>query len=271
MKSRVRRIALLLPLSILIDVALLEAGISVLNGLSHEQTAEPGGIYEGLVSIVNLSDSPAAVRVYQSDYSFSSDGTSLYDDVGSVPRSNGTWVTFGPSRMIVEPHGSASIRYTVTVPDLPDLVGTYWSLLMVEEVAAEAPLSAPSESTLGIQTVIRYAVQLATHIGTSGREDFRLTSIKLRGDDPSRLGALEVDLENIGERMIRADLRFELFDSSGQLAGTFFSSRRRTYPMTSVRYSADLSALTAGAYKVLMILRLASGSIYASEYSVGAQ
>ena len=118
---------------------------------------------------------------------------------------------------------------------------------------------------------MRYAVQIVTHIGSSGSEDFRLTSIRFTGDDPTLLGALDVDLENVGDRMIQADLRVELFGAAGEAVGTFLSLRRRTFPTTSVRYTTDLSEVPAGAYKMLLILRLVSGSIYASEYSIGAQ
>lgn len=264
------RRALISSLALLPALApsLLHARVSVLNGLTHEQIAAPGDSYEGDVVLANPAATPAQVRLYQTDYRFDAAGTAAYDEIGSLERSNGRWVTLGsPGVVTLEPQQRLTLPFTVDVPATPGLNGTYWSLLMVEEVPPAA-LAADVQSRphLGVRNVYRYAIQIITHIGESGEEDFRVSAMKLEAQDPDHLGKLEVDLENVGDTMLRAELRFELFDQDGRAAGVFLSSRKRLFPMTSGRFTADLTTVPSGVYKLLMLVRLTSGSVYASEY-----
>jgi hypothetical protein len=270
MTFRPRAFVLLLHLSVVLTAARADAGISVLSGLTHEQTAQLGESYEGEVVVANNSDQPAQVKVYQTDYSFDATGTAAYDAIGSVARSSGHWVALrSPEILTLTPHQTAAIPFTVVVPAAGDLIGTYWSVLMVEEVPSIVLEAEPAtEPSLGVRNVLRYAIQLVTHVGDAGAEDFRVVAMKLEARDAEHLGLLHVDLENSGETLLRADLRFELFDGEGRAIGVFLSGKKRLYPTTSARFTADLSEVPVGSYKLLMMVRMASGSIYASEYKL---
>jgi hypothetical protein len=264
-----RRIPLLLTLaaSIGLGAARAHAGISVLNGLSHERVAQPGESYDGEVTIANNADRVAQVRVYQTDYTFDASGTASYDAIGTLERSSGRWVTVGaPGVVTLGPRQQATLPYTVTVPVAESLGGTYWSVLMIEEVPASVLDDVRTEPALGIRNVMRYAIQLVTHIGDTGEEDFRVAAMRLEAKDAAHLGLLLVDLENVGETLLRAELRCELFDAEGRAVGAHLASRKRLYPGTSARFVADLTEVPLGAYKMVMMVRMASGSVYASEY-----
>lgn len=247
------------------------ASVSVVNGLTHERRARPGDSYAGEVIVANGSDEPSTVKLYQTDYRFEANGKAYYDEVGSVARSNGKWVTLGaPSFLSLAPHEQAVVPFSVAVPAKSDLVGTYWSVLMVEEIPADLLAPDPREQSLGVRNVLRYAVQLVTNVGEPPPDDFRLASMRLEAQDREHLGLLRAELVNTGTTLFRADLRVQLFDEEGREIGAFLAGRRRLYPETSVGYTADLTAVPQGNYKMILTVRMASGTLYASEFVLAA-
>ncbi len=78
---------LMLVLVFMIPVNLI-AGISIINGLTHEKVVEQGEIYNGLLDIQNNGMEPIEIKIYQTDYLFFFDGRNLYDEPGSIARSN---------------------------------------------------------------------------------------------------------------------------------------------------------------------------------------
>lgn len=269
MKPRSRSFLPVLAVAVAMTAARAEASVSVLSGLTEERSAGPGESYTGEVRVANHSDRAAQIKIYQTDYRFDATGAAEYERIGSVARSNGPWVTVGsPGVLTLAAHEQTTIPYRVTVP-AADLTGTYWSVLMLEEVPPVVlQADDPAEPSLGVRSVLRYAVQLVTHIGDTGAEDFRVAAMLLEARDADHLGLLHVELENIGERLLRAELRFELFDGEGRAAGVFLSGKKRLYPTTSGRFTVDLSTVPARRYQVLMLVRMASGSVYASEYQI---
>ena len=112
--------------------------VSVIGDLSNDKEAKPGERYDGVITVKNDSDDPQEVKVYQSDYLFACDGTNNYADPGTLARSNANWVTFTPSFFTVPPRSTATVNYTVQVPvdsATKKLIGSYWSILMVEGIA----------------------------------------------------------------------------------------------------------------------------------------
>jgi len=199
MKTRTTIICTALFFSLLIPYA-ARAGVSVVGGLSRKKQAKIGETYKGLILIRNTGDEPQEVRVYQTDYLFFFDGRDIYGQPGKDPRSNAGWLTFNPHRTTIPPNGTATVNYTVKVPNdpnrphdpnLPDdpnlpndpnLVGTYWSMLMVEGIPESSPLSSQPEegkAKVGITQVTRYGIQMVTHIGDTGESKLEFLNTKL--------------------------------------------------------------------------------------------
>src|SRR6185503_14379647 len=104
------------------------------------------------------------------DYRFLADGSSTYDDPGTTKRSNAQWVTPQSQRLTIPAGGEVALPYSVKVPAGDSLKGTYWSTIQVEG-QAPPPVSTDGRAAqpqLALGAVIRYAVQVATHIGSAG-------------------------------------------------------------------------------------------------------
>ena len=242
-----------------------EARVSVIGRLSHERTVEIGKNYKGTIFIRNDGDVPEEVRVYQTDYLFFFDGRNLYGEPGKTSRSNAVWITFSPHRLIVPAKGRSAVNYTIKVPDDESLIGTYWSMMMVEGMGKpyEAKEGEKSKVNLGIRQVMRFGVQMVTHIGDTGALKLKFLKTELLKKEERII--LQIDAENNGERWLRPFIWAELYDEKGSYIGRFEGGRLRIYPGTSVRYRVDLSQVPEGKYRALVVAD--SGN----EYVVGAQ
>jgi hypothetical protein len=260
--------AILILLVLLCTAATSPAGVSVVGSLTRENTVVPGDRYEGDIMLRNSDEEPVEVRIYKKDYLFYADGRNLYDESGSTPRSNATWVTVQPAQLTVPPKGTGTFHFTVQIPKNAELKGSYWSLLMVEPMAPPAviPGQEKNKISVGLQTVIRYAIQIVTDIGDSGEWQLRFGDKKLVMNEGKRL--FEMDIENVGERWLSPMVWIELYNAEGVMAGRFESSQKRIYPGCSVRHQMDLTAVPAGTYNAVAIADNKDDHVFGGEYEI---
>jgi hypothetical protein len=225
------------------------AGIRVIGGLTREMTLQPGDRVQSKILLQNQSDRPQQVKVFQTDYLFYASGVNDYGKPGSGPRSNATWISFAPRLITLSGRELLPIDYIVQVPQKPELAGTYWSLLMIEPIAAEK--LEPKPGAVGIDTVLRYAVQIVTNIGQTGTRalQFKDRRLALEGAPPR----LQIDVENTGERWLRPLLWAEFYDHTGADLGRFPAQQLRIYPGCSARFQFELSSLPHGDYTALVV------------------
>lgn len=246
-----------------------KAGISIVGGLSHERVAKQDKAYRGVIFIRNTADEPQEVKVYQTDYLFFFDGKTIYGKPGKDPRSNARWINFSPKRFTIPAKGLFTVNYTIKVPDDKTLTGTYWSIIMVQEICESSPQAIKAERgkiKANIETVVRYAVSMVTHIGDTGARKLNFLDTKLLKREKER--TLQVDIENIGERWLIPSLWAELYNEEGVYIGRFEGGRRRIYPDTSVRFKVDLSQVPKGIYKALVIADCGGEDVFGATYTL---
>jgi hypothetical protein len=244
------------------------AQIAVLSSTVEERTVAPGESYRGTIIVANQSSQAQVARIYQTDYRFASDGTAHYDDAGTSPRSNATWVTPQASHIVIPPNSQVTVPYSVIVPAGDSLRGTYWSLIMVEGAPTQlASSGGEAKPAVAVGAVMRYAVQLATHIRNSGTRTVQFTS---PGAVKTASGgaALDVDMVDTGERGYRPTLWVEVYDSQGVLRAKAKQSRGLLYPGTSLHQHFDLGTLASGTYKAVIFADTGEDSVFATQYTI---
>jgi hypothetical protein len=231
-----------------------EADIAIVGGLTHSRDVSVGDSFQGTILIKNNGTEVQEVKVTQSDYLFFYYGTTVYGEPGKTRRSNADWIEFSPHRLVISPQEVSRVNYAVNVPDNATLAGTYWSMLMVEEIpktSPEAVVLPRRKNRLGITTVLRYGIQMVTSIEDTGIRRLNFLDMELEKQGQTRV--LQVDLENTGERWLKALLWTELFDKKGAYIGRFEGDKQRTFPGTSARYRIDLSQVPEGRYEALVV------------------
>ena len=246
------------------------AGISIEGGLTHEKIMNAPGTYQGEIVIRNQDEGPQEMKVYQSDYSFNYEGETFYGDPGKDSRSNAPWITLSPSRLTIPPKDKATISYTVIVPDDRPLIGTYWSMIMLECLPQDSPESAGAKKekrlSMGITQVMRYALQVVTHIDDTGTRQIKFIQSKVLKEKDARI--LQVDLENIGERLVRPLLWAELYTADGVSLGRYPGEQFRIYPNTSKRFRIDISKAPAGTLKALVVADCGENDLMGIQYTL---
>jgi hypothetical protein len=259
------------------------AGISIMGELAQEKTLQPGDKFEGTINLKNTGQTARQVNVYQTDYQFYADGTNVYGEAGTASRSNAGWLSVSPSRLTILPNQIASVYYTVQVPapkelasvgnNLPitensGLMGTYWSMVMIEPVPETGTESIEDEAgkvKMGIQTKIRYGIQIVTNIGDTGVRRIEFQNKNLLSRDEKTI--VQMDIANTGQRWLSPAVWVELYDQEGKNLGRFESDRKRIYPGCSVRHRIELTHVPRGKYQALIVADNGDDYVFGAKYN----
>jgi len=262
MKSLIRK---MLAVGVLLCTMLVletHAGILVKKGLTREKIVRMGETHGDSIDIQNTGTSTEELRIYQTDYFFYSDGRNFYDEPGTVRRSNANWIRFSPRHLAIPPNGTGKVDYSIKVPDGASLIGTYWSMLMVERVPNEDEIMT---STTLPQT-LRYGIQMITHISDTGLRRLKFLNTKLLKEKEKRI--LQVDMENTGERYLEPFVWVKLYDEAGNYTDRFDAEKSRVYPATSIRFTIDLTSVSKGTYNAMVVADCGGDDIFGVTYSL---
>jgi hypothetical protein len=251
----------------LVPPSLSGINIRIISEMTHTQEVFPGETYETQIFIRNFSDLETRIKVYQRDYSYNCDGDQYYYSAGTLERSNASWIIFDPQQSVIPPDETTGIKCVVQVPEDPTLVGTYWSLIMVEPVQEDSKKTEeilPEEVNSEISPALRYAIQVITHIKETGTFQLEFMGTELLMVEKKSF--LHVDVKNIGQRWLRPVLYVEIYDENGKFVGKYEGGKWRIYPGTSVRYRVDVTHVPRGVYKAMIIVDNLDEHIFGTEF-----
>jgi hypothetical protein len=244
----------------------------VRSSLSDDRVVHPDTTYEGVIQVWNETDEIQEAKVYQTDYLFYSDGSNDFGDPGEDERSNADWTRVSASTIAIPPRDRILVSYLVEVPELVDGAppeGSYWSMIMIEAVPEESPESTINPETgepqYSVLQVMRYGVQVATHIAETGESNLALPDSRLVQLENGEF-AFQVVIDNTGSRFLHPNLWVELYDSDGAALGRREGSKNRIYPGTSVKHQIPLGAMQMGEYRALVIIEAGDDEVFGAEY-----
>lgn len=241
------------------------AGFEVMGTLIYKHIATKGETYTTVIKVHNTGDSDQEVRIYQRDYLYNHEVASFYNEPGSNKRSNAPWTKFGPQTMFLKGKETQDIQFEITVPQNDSLVGTFWSVLMVEGVN---PVDPNAKGQLNIHESIRYGIQMVTNIGQSGtgQLEFQQPGVVTEGEKQF----FDFIILNTGERFISPDVSIELFDAeTGESVKVIKAPRNGMYPTTSTKWRFPLEGLpTRKSYKAIIVADGLSDDVFGLEYTI---
>src|SRR5687768_6122625 len=241
--------------------------VSVLGNSVQERKAAAGSEYPGSILIRNDGTVAQRVRIYTTDYRFTAEGISEFGEPGTTPRSNARWITFGLQTVVIAPGQSSTITYRVNVPQLPlqSATGSYWSVAMIEGQPAMGPRHVGA-GTVRIQTIVRQAVQLVTHVGSTGAASVALYNVKLvSGENTSEI---QFDAGNDGVRARKLSLSVDLYADDGSFVGRYSSQRGLVYPGSSIRQQFSLGALRKGNYLAFIVADAGDDDLFVGNFKL---
>lgn len=123
-----------------------------------------------------------------------------------------------------------------------------------------------NQVAVGLQTAIRFAIQLVTEIGNAGTRSLKVQEKRIVQSDGKR--TLQLDIANDGERLLVPMMTVELFDRQGASIGRFDAGRSRIYPTCSVRAKVDLSDVPPGKYTAMVLLDSGDAQVMGAQYEL---
>lgn len=243
------------------------AQIAVIGSTVVERVALPGETYTGTIVVRNLTKQPQPARIYHTDYLFYADGTSRYDVGGTAPRSNARWIALTQKSLVIAPLADATVSYAVTVPKADSLVGSYWSAIMVEAAPVTPSVPSAERPNVTVGTVMRYAVQVATHIRASGSRKVTFAGANVVAETDGAQ-VFELDVVNSGERAHRPTMWIEVYDQNGTLRAKARQERGLLYPGTSLRQRFALGRIGAGAYRAVVFADSGDDAVFAAPFTL---
>lgn len=218
--------------------------------------------------LVNTSEAPQTIKIYQTDYLHFADGRCDFGKSGSNKKSNLEWITFFPQQITLPPKQTGYVDYSVKVPDEEDLSGTFWSVLMIEPIPPSSPELPQNKgkAQLGVLTIVRYSLQIITNFEKGS--DKRLKFIEKHLEVKENEKTFQIDLENTGNRLVKTTVWMDIFDAKGVSLGRFDGGNARIFPACSSRFKADLSSLPKGDYTALLIADIGNDKVFGAKYKL---
>lgn len=241
--------------------------VALYGGTMKEHSVRPGEEVEGSIRLKNFGSDPAPVRLYQTDYHFTAAGENQFAEAGTLERSNASWISVRPRRLVLAPGEEVAVSYRILVPGSPaadGLTGSYWSIIMVEVRGDAVSVAPEADRGLALGTHLRYGVQVATHIAGSGTRSLDFSQQALTEENDER--HLRVRIENTGTLASRPEMSLEIYDHEGRHVKSAVEQRGLLYPGTSMEQRFDLSDLDDGLYQALVLADPGRGDVLAGRY-----
>ncbi|NTV03133.1 MAG: hypothetical protein HGB04_10220 [Chlorobiaceae bacterium] len=238
---------------LLCRVATATTGVVVLGDLARDYQLKPGDAREATIELENRDGSARTVRIYQTDYCHLANGESFFPAPGSTERSNADWLTFSPRLLTIPPLQKSQVRYLLRVPRSRSKTGTFWSMMMIQNVPDAQPVMTghPAAGAAPPPAASRSGVQIVTQLEETGRISLEFTSATIESRNSKRI--LTLDIENRGSRVARPEMWLEVYMGNGQKAGRFLVDKGAILPGCGVRREIDITALPKGTYSSLFI------------------
>lgn len=239
----------------------LSAEISIIGDLLEQFESTPGGEAKGSFTIRNIGQTDESVRIFATDYTYKADGTTHYhEDNPNVAhgRSNVEWITLDTQKALIAPGEERVVHYSVKVPTGQPLVGTYWSILMIEP---EVQIT-ETDKGVSLTPIFRYAVQIMNHFRDGAKADLKVESAKVdvvqphlhekiaakEGEEKPRKVEFTLDIANDGDLGLNPEITCELLDKNGTTVFEGKHPKSWLLPDCSVRSRFDVTNLPSGKY-----------------------
>lgn len=200
--------------------------------------------------------------IYLTDYRQDLTET-FYDAPNTTPRSNASWITIGTSEFTVPANSNRTIPFELSVPNNPELVGSYWSLVMVE------PQAVNQVTSEGLTIVNRYAVSVITTL-PGGDSDFSFQN-PVFDFNSSQVPQFTIDIINTGTKIADTQVYLDIFSQSGDELGRIDAGEVRFRPENPRQLNFDFSnleGLDEGIYTALLIVDAGADNLFGARYSL---
>ena len=187
-----------------------QAQVSVeVSPLRVELQAPPGSTSTQAITLTNMGAQAVRVRAALSDWYLSKDGSPQFEEPDpGRPFTASSWVRFAPPELVLEPHGTGTVRFTVAMPSTLD-TGSYRTGILFDFTLVE-----PAASTSRRQVLFKSRIATLIYVNVGQVPPaIELTDLRVRRSQDQT--AVVATLKNTGRRSVRTKGTLVFYDSGG--------------------------------------------------------
>jgi hypothetical protein len=194
-----------LLLALLLASSIAHAADVGLSPPRLELSARPGETVVGTVTVLTTAGTEQRIAVEASDWTLDTAGALTFLPAGSLLTGASDWLELETDEFTLAPRSSREVRVAVTIPDDPDLEGTFHAMVFFAVVPAAT--DAPG---VGVVTTTRIGLTLYVTIVGTERGGSELLDF-FEADD----GTLVAVVVNAGNTVMRLGGAVEFRDEAG--------------------------------------------------------
>jgi len=238
-----------------------------------ELVLKPGETYSGYIAADNLGTGALSLDAYLGDWTHTQVGLEFRNEIGTHPRSLGSWMQLSPHQLNITPEQSKRVYYKISVPSTPGLTGSYWGVLFVGQnpVAQQIEVdgtNSDGEYAIGIRLLMRFAIIIYVTIEDTDVRAANFESSSIRHEDGKL--SITATVQNQGNAYLRPITWLELRDSSGVIVYTEEHVPFTVLPGLKRDVSFELvdMKLPAGKYTALVIADYDAPNLIAAQAEI---
>lgn len=216
---------------------------------------KPGDKYNSSILVQNPEKETIYCKVYLGDWRQTDEGNQ-YLEVGKVDRSLSKWTQLSHDRIAIPPGESKRVYYEINIPEDPELYGSYWGILFIEEESRPAvvPVQEKNLPGLGINIVVRHGLKIYATISETGKKKAEFVAAKTVNLENGGF-EFKATFENQGNTYLRPNVWLELRDRNGKSAHKINHRQQTILPGIKREYKFGLTELEIepGFYTALII------------------
>jgi hypothetical protein len=135
--------------------------------------------------------------------------------------------------------------------------------------SVESPEYQSTGAAVGIASLLRYAFTIVTTIGATGSIEPEVigATLSYAEDVPT----LNVDIRNVGTRILRIAIWAELYSGNGTLVGRFDGNSAGLLPVCSLRYRIPLTEVVGGDYTGLVVIDCGENNVFGASFPISIE
>ncbi len=245
-------------LILLLSGHLAQASLVIVNGLSHEHVVHVGNRSQGSIIIKNTADKAKRARIYKTDVEHDCDGQTRFTVGSARNRCNSDWTLLSDNEVVIGAKQTYTLTYEIDPNADVDQSGSYWGVIMVEEIKDLDTLTPQRGVT--VTSLIRYAIQIVTHFEGKSIKNLEILSVNI--DTTKEVNLLAVSISNTGNFMLKPIMILELYNESGEQVYRHEIPYQKVYPGLCKLFELPVNDVPKGTYNGILVADCGEENIY---------
>lgn len=225
------------------------AGIVILNGLTHVHESASGQLITGVIRLKNTDETEQRIIIYFNDLFQECGKETVLTADATHKNSIKNWLSTNVNEHVFTANEEYELIYTINVPNDVAFDGSYWGILMVE---IEKPIKEDElEYGVKLESKVRYGIQIIADINERTPSELEFYDIKIEEPDGNKL--INVKLKNLGAFHVEPTLVLEVFNTNGEPQKKEEVKFKKVYPNSCKGFTLDISGLPKGAYTAVLV------------------